>query len=94
MIKSSPRRSIKRKLPPARAPMPVVAPVVDSDMPTTLIFKKDVVARVGFSYPTLWNWMRDGIFPLSIDVGGKTAWRESEIDHWLATRPRSKLKGV
>ena len=74
--------------------MPVVAPV-DGDEPANLriIFKREVVARVGFTYPTLWNWMREGTFPLSFDVGGKTAWRESEIDHWLATRPRSKLKG-
>jgi predicted DNA-binding transcriptional regulator AlpA len=59
-----------------------------------LIFKKDVVERVGHSFPTIWKWMRAGTFPLSFDVGGKTAWRESEIDHWLATRPRSSLKRV
>jgi predicted DNA-binding transcriptional regulator AlpA len=92
---ASTRRSThKRKVPPRRAPMHFAAPddVGDEQAKSRMIFKPEVIARVGHTYPTLWKWMRDGTFPLSFDVGGKTAWRESEIDHWLASRPRSSLK--
>ena len=57
-----------------------------------LVATSRVIRRVGYSYPTLWRWMREGTFPMSFDVGSKTAWREDEIDAWLASRPRSNLK--
>lgn len=90
-----------RKTPPRRrAPM---TPVVVSDSgdgddepaprpQSKMIFKPEVIKRVGFTYPTLWRWMREGKFPLSFDIGSKSAWLESEIDAWLASRPRSNLK--
>jgi prophage regulatory protein len=94
---SPPRRSAakaRKTPPPSRAPMrPVV--VSDDGDPQALsrmIFKPEVCRRVGVTFPTLWTWMRAGKFPLSFDVGSKTAWRESEIDAWLASRPRSSLK--
>jgi predicted DNA-binding transcriptional regulator AlpA len=85
-----------RKTPPSRrAPMTpvVVSDSGDGDEPArpVMIFKPEVIKRVGFTFPTLWKWMRDGKFPLSFDIGSKTAWREDEIDAWLASRPRSQL---
>jgi len=72
---------------------PVVVPDADeAPAPLKLIFKAEVIKRVGFTYPSLWKWMKRGTFPLSFDVGGKTAWSESEIDAWIASRPRSKFK--
>ena len=56
------------------------------------IFKPEVLKLVGYTFPTLWLWMREGKFPLSFVIGSKTAWLESEIDAWLASRPRSQLK--
>jgi predicted DNA-binding transcriptional regulator AlpA len=96
MAQQSPTRSARkvRKSPRLRAPMrPVVVPD-DGDKPPSpkMIFKNEVIRRVGFTYPTLWRWMREGTFPLSFDVGSRTAWAESEIDNWLANRPRSNLK--
>jgi predicted DNA-binding transcriptional regulator AlpA len=32
--------------------------------------------------------MRKGLFPLSIDLNGRTAWFEHEIEQWLDERPR------
>jgi predicted DNA-binding transcriptional regulator AlpA len=89
------------KIPPCRRPpMPAVGND-DSDStppaarpPSQMIFKAEVVKRVGFTYPTLWKWMREGKFPLSFDIGSKTAWLESEVEGWLASRPRSRLKAV
>ncbi len=37
-----------------------------------LISKLQVLDRVGVSYPTLWQWMRQGKFPRSRELGGKS----------------------
>jgi predicted DNA-binding transcriptional regulator AlpA len=58
-----------------------------------LLSKYDVVAITGLSYPTLWQWMRDGKFPRSRIVGGKSMWLASEVNAWLAGLPVRPLKG-
>jgi prophage regulatory protein len=58
-----------------------------------LLSRREVIDRVGVSYPTLWSWMRAGKFPRSRVVGGKVAWLESEIDRWIAELPIKPLKG-
>lgn len=65
----------------------------DDAEPPRLISKPEVLDRVGVSYPTIWQWMREGKFPRSRDLGGKSAWVEAEINHWIATRPVRRLKG-
>lgn len=94
-----PRPSSKPKKPQPRrrAPLPPYVVSRPDDEGTTaprskFIFKPEVLQRVGYTFPTIWRWMRDGQFPLSFDVGTKTAWLESEIDAWLASRPRSNFK--
>jgi predicted DNA-binding transcriptional regulator AlpA len=57
-----------------------------------LVFKPEVLDRVGISYALLWDWMRTGKFPMARQVGGKTAWVESEIDEWITSRPRRQYK--
>jgi prophage regulatory protein len=51
------------------------------------IFKGDVLERIGVSYPCLWRWMRDGNFPVAVEVGGRIAWLESDVDAWMLSRP-------
>jgi predicted DNA-binding transcriptional regulator AlpA len=58
-----------------------------------LLSKHDVVAITGLSFPTLWAWMRDGKFPRSRIVGGKSMWLYSEIHAWVAALPVRPLKG-
>src|SRR4051794_31430289 len=58
------------------------------------IFKGDVLERIGVSYPCLWRWMRERKFPVALEVGGRCAWRESDIDEWMATRPLRKYKNT
>jgi predicted DNA-binding transcriptional regulator AlpA len=58
-----------------------------------LLSKREVLAIVGVSYPTLWSWMRQGKFPRSRVVGGKSMWLSTDIEAWLATLPVRKLKG-
>ena len=59
-----------------------------------LVYKPEVLERVGKTYPTLWQWMREGKFPMSREVGGSTAWLESEIDAWIEARPQRQYKAV
>ena len=58
-----------------------------------LIFKREVLRRVGLSYPTIWKMMREGRFPRSRVCGGKSAWLEEEIDTWIEGLPLRRLKG-
>jgi prophage regulatory protein len=57
------------------------------------IGKTEVLNRVGASYPTIWQWMREGKFPRSRELGGRSAWIESEIETWIKGRPIRRLKG-
>jgi predicted DNA-binding transcriptional regulator AlpA len=57
-----------------------------------LISKAEVCDRVGRTFVTIWQWMRDGKFPMARDCGGKPAWLESEIDKWIETRPVREYK--
>jgi predicted DNA-binding transcriptional regulator AlpA len=57
-----------------------------------LVYKLEVLDRVGKTYPTIWQWMREGKFPLSREVGGQVAWIEAEIDKWIEDRPQSQYK--
>ena len=41
--------------------------------PARFISKTEVLDRVGASYPSIWQWMRDGRFPRSRELGGKAA---------------------
>lgn len=58
-----------------------------------LLSRREMLAKVPVSYPTVWKWMREGTFPRSRDIGGKVAWIEHEIDDWIAARPIVPLKG-
>lgn len=83
---------------PRRSGAPTKAVQPDPQQPPAspkdrLVCKPEVLRRVGVTYPTLWSWMRDGKFPRARELGGKTAWLESDIDRWIETRPVRVLKG-
>ncbi len=53
-----------------------------------LIRLKVVLDRVPVSKSTIYDWMERGKFPAAVQLGGGiVAWRESEIDSWIAERP-------
>jgi len=64
-----------------------------SKPPTRLLDRIEVCAIANVTYPTIWAWMRDGKFPRSRIVGGKSMWLSSEIEEWLASLPVRPLKG-
>ena len=63
-----------------------------------LIFKKQVLELLGLrSYSTLWSWMKQGTFPLPLELGppnvrsSAIAWDAHEVFAWIATRPRRQF---
>jgi prophage regulatory protein len=58
-----------------------------------LLDRKELLAKVNLTYPTIWKMMREGTFPHSRAIGGKVVWIESEVDDWIARLPLRRLKG-
>ena len=58
-----------------------------------LVYKREVLKRVGLSYPTVWRMMRDGSFPRSRVAASKSVWFEYQIEEWLDQLPIRRLKG-
>jgi predicted DNA-binding transcriptional regulator AlpA len=52
-----------------------------------LLGKEEVCARVGRSFPTIWSWMRRGLFPRARIAGRTSVWLESEVNAWMASLP-------
>jgi prophage regulatory protein len=53
-----------------------------------------VLERVGVSRSTAWLWIRQGRFPKPVKIGPNiSAWRESEIEQWIAERIASANGG-
>lgn len=49
-----------------------------------------VAEKTGLAPTTVWAGARDGTFPAPLRVSTQvTAWKESEVDAWIATLPRS-----
>jgi predicted DNA-binding transcriptional regulator AlpA len=60
--------------------------------PVRLIFKPEVLRRVGLSFPTIWKMMQMKRFPRARIIGGKSAWIESEINEFLGALPLRRYK--
>jgi predicted DNA-binding transcriptional regulator AlpA len=64
-----------------------------SQLPVRLMNRHEVCALANVSYPSVWVWMRDGKFPRSRIVGGRSMWLSTDIDAWLVALPVRPLKG-
>jgi predicted DNA-binding transcriptional regulator AlpA len=60
--------------------------------PVRLIFKRELLQRIGLSFPTIWKMMKQGRFPRARIIGGKSAWIESEVDDFIAALPLRQYK--
>ena len=80
----------------ADSPRPFAAQVKAARLATNLrpqlLTRREVVALVGLTYPSIWLMMREGRFPRSRVVGGKSMWVAGEIDAWVDTLPLRQLK--
>ena len=63
------------------------APLIDAPSSgPRLLRMKGVKDKVGFGQATIYRWMQEGTFPRPLNVGHGSAWRESDIDAWIAAR--------
>ena len=62
-------------------------------MTDRLLRTSDVLERTSVSRRTIYDWMRDGLFPRPIQIGPRAVrWLESEVDEWFASRPRADIQ--
>ena len=55
-----------------------------------LLRLSEVAARTGLGRTTIYRKMREGSFPEPLRIGARAVrWPESEIEDWVATRPRA-----
>jgi predicted DNA-binding transcriptional regulator AlpA len=61
--------------------------------PPKLLTKKEVLARIPVTFPTLWKWVRNGTFPQARIISDhKAVWLESEVNEWIRARPQRSYK--
>ena len=58
-----------------------------------LLSKREVCAITNATFPSVWAWMRMGVFPRSRIVNGRSMWLSTEIETWIAELPLRPLKG-
>lgn len=49
---------------------------------------KQIEDKVGLKKSTIYNRVKDKTFPDWLVIGGRSLWREDEIDQWIANQPR------
>jgi predicted DNA-binding transcriptional regulator AlpA len=80
-----------------RKPMPSDAPPeqmwAGNGSPARLLDKHEILGIANASFPTVWLWMRQGKFPRSRIVGGRSMWLSTEVEAWLAALPVRPIKG-
>jgi len=84
----------KRPFPKMPRAVPPFAPVEASNS-YKLLSKQEVLALLGVSPVTLWDWIRKGYFPEAVIMGpdgGKQGWIEKEVHNAIHNGPRRKLK--
>ena len=66
--------------------------------PDPFLSEREVIAMLGVARSTLRRWMADGTFPrpikLSAGPRGRVAWRQSTIEHWVASRSEAATSDV
>ena len=59
--------------------------------PIRLINIRQVADKTGLAAPTLWKLVAAYEFPAGVKVTKRaTRWYESEVDDWIAARPRAR----
>lgn len=66
-----------------------------SDSQVRLLSKAELIERLGgITFVTVWKWMREGRFPASRSLGGKSVWIEAEVEAWIKKLPVRKYKSL
>lgn len=60
-----------------------------------LLRRQEVEARTARSRTSIYRMMREGSFPTPIKISTRAVrWRQSELEAWLADRPRATGDGI
>ena len=78
-----------KRLSEAEAAAEVTAPPIGRKV----LFKREVLRRVPYSYPHIWKLMRADKFPRARKLHGRSVWYEDELDAFLNGLPMRKYKG-
>ena len=64
-------------------------------MADRLLTRQQVQARTALSRTSIYRKMREGSFPEPLQIGARAVrWPESEIEAWIANRPRATGEGA
>lgn len=64
-------------------------------MTERLLTRAEVEARTKLSRSTLYRKMREGTFPVPLQIGARAVrWPEAEVSAWIAGRPRATGDGA
>lgn len=58
-----------------------------------LIYRDELLARCGMSYPTLLSLIRAGKLARGRLLGGRVCWTEGEVAEFIAALPRQRFRG-
>jgi prophage regulatory protein len=61
----------------------------------TILRRPQVQQRTGLSRSTLYQYIKEGVFPRSISLGPRSVgWLESDVSDWIAQRIRISRKNA
>ena len=61
-------------------------------MNTRILRMREVIQRIGLSRSTIYKLMGNHEFPRPLKLGSQAiGWRDSDIEAWIADRPRSPV---
>ncbi len=61
-------------------------------MTQRIIRLPQVIDRVGLARPTIYRYIRAGLFPKQIKIGRQSGWIESEIESWINERMQDRCE--
>ena len=54
---------------------------------------RDLKSEYGLTPASVYRWISEGTFPVPVNIGSNSvAWHRNEIEIWLQSRPRAKVK--
>jgi len=73
-----------------------ISPSPSESFPSSRLLRLPVVAaRVGLSATTIWRQRRRGQFPGPVRISpGCVAWREADVESWIASRLEPSVGGA
>jgi predicted DNA-binding transcriptional regulator AlpA len=86
-------QQVEQKPAPTAATAPNQPPVETAEPELVFLTKKQVLAKIPITAPTLWAWCRSGKFPRPREISlNKPVWLQSEVDAWMKARPLRQYK--